>query len=171
MRWLVRGVVALVALGVVVFLIGTRIPEGHRATVQGTVEAPPGAVWDAITAVEAFPTWRAGVDRVEVLEPRNGLPVWRERGSSGELTIQVVYFEPPQRMVARVTDAGGAFGGTWTYDLAPAEGGGTQVTLTEDGEIYNPIFRVVARFVTGYEATMEAYLEDLATHLGARGAP
>jgi hypothetical protein len=73
-------------------------------------------------------------------------------------------------MVARVIDPAGDFGGTWTYDLAPGEGGGTQVTITEDGEIYNPIFRVVARFITGYEATMESYLDALAAHVG-QGAP
>jgi uncharacterized protein YndB with AHSA1/START domain len=155
---------------VLVYLAGTRIAESHQATVQRTVQAPPDAVWTAITGVEDFPSWRAGVEQVERLEPRNGLPVWRERGSSGELTIQVVYLEPPQRMVARVIDPAGDFGGTWTYDLAPGEGGGTQVTITEDGEIYNPIFRVVARFITGYEATMESYLDALAAHVG-QGAP
>lgn len=169
MRWVVRGLAALVALALLVFLLGTRLPEGHHAAVQRVVQAPPDAVWQAITEVRAFPEWRPGVERVEPLEPRNGLPVWREAGPAGNLTVSVVLMEPGQRMVARVEDAGGDFGGTWTWDLAPAPGGGTQVTLTEDGRIFNPMFRVVARFLTGYQATMERYLEALAERVEAGG--
>ncbi len=38
-----------------------------------------------------------------------------------------------------------------------------ELTITERGEIYNPIFRVFARFVFGYTATMETYLKQLGT--------
>ena len=33
--------------------------------------------------------------------------------------------------------------------------------ITEDGEIYNVIFRFVARFFFGYTASIEGYLRDL----------
>ncbi len=35
------------------------------------------------------------------------------------------------------------------------------VTITENGEIYNPFFRFMARFVFGYTVTMETYLKAL----------
>ncbi len=35
---------------------------------------------------------------------------------------------------------------------------GSTLTITEDGEVYNPIFRFMSRFVFGHEATMAAYL-------------
>jgi hypothetical protein len=38
---------------------------------------------------------------------------------------------------------------------------GSRVTITERGEIYNPIFRFVARFFLGYTATMDAALQAL----------
>ncbi len=38
-------------------------------------------------------------------------------------------------------------------------GSGSRVTITERGEIYNPIFRTLARFVFGYTSTMETCLE------------
>ena len=43
----------------------------------------------------------------------------------------------------------------------PGDGEGTRVTLTENGEIYNPVFRFMARFVFGYDGTMRTYLDGL----------
>ena len=43
--------------------------------------------------------------------------------------------------------------------------------ITEDGEIYNPIFRVMARFVFGYEGTIAAYLASLQRHLQQTANP
>ena len=39
-------------------------------------------------------------------------------------------------------------------------------TITENGEIYNPFFRFMARFVFGYTATMETYLKALGKKFG-----
>ncbi len=41
--------------------------------------------------------------------------------------------------------------------IVPAPNG-TTLTITEDGEVYNPIFRFMSRFVFGHEATMATYL-------------
>jgi hypothetical protein len=81
-----------------------------------------------------------------------------------EPPYEIVEQAPPHRLVSRVADPGLPYGGTWTFELAP-EGGGTRLTITERGEVHNPVFRVLARFVFGYAATMEAYLEDLAARL------
>ena len=43
-----------------------------------------------------------------------------------------------------------------------ASGSGTRVSITERGEVYNPIFRFLSRFVFGHTGTMETYLRDLA---------
>jgi hypothetical protein len=33
--------------------------------------------------------------------------------------------------------------------------------ITEDGEVYNPLFRFMARFIFGYEATIGSYMSAL----------
>jgi hypothetical protein len=38
--------------------------------------------------------------------------------------------------------------------------------ITEDGEIYNPIFRFASRFVLGYARTQEEYLQELGAKFG-----
>jgi hypothetical protein len=42
-----------------------------------------------------------------------------------------------------------------------AEGGKTTVSITEDGDVYNPVFRFVSRFFIGHEATITTYLANL----------
>ena len=58
------------------------------------------------------------------------------------------------------------FGGTWTYEVQP-DGTGSAVTITEDGEVYNPIFRFVSRFFIGYEGTLRQYASDVERKLGS----
>jgi hypothetical protein len=63
--------------------------------------------------------------------------------------------------VTRIADPHLPFGGTWTYEVAPAVGGGSTLTITENGEVYNLVFRFISRFVMGYTATIDRYLEAL----------
>ena len=41
------------------------------------------------------------------------------------------------------------------------DGEGSTVTITERGEIYNPVFRSLARFMFGYTSTMDKTLDAL----------
>ena len=68
---------------------------------------------------------------------------------------------PDRLLVGRIADANLPFGGSWTYELAPRAAGQTSLTITEDGEVYNPIFRFVSRFVMGHSATINQYLSDV----------
>jgi len=49
--------------------------------------------------------------------------------------------------------------------LVAPEGGGTRLTITEDGEVYNPVYHVVSRFVIGHTRSLDRYLEDAAKRL------
>ena len=136
-----------------------------RAELHSEIEinATPERVWAAITDVDAFPQWRADVSRVE---RDAGAGTWIEHGSNGRLTFAVERAEPPRTLVTRIADRSLPFGGTWTYEIEPA-GGGSVLTITEQGEIYNPVFRFMSRFVFGYESTMKSYLSSLTTRLAA----
>jgi len=160
MKWILiaAGVVAGIAL--VVLLVGWGLPVAHVASRQRTFRAPPEILWKAITDPESFPAWRSDVKRVERLPDREGRPAWVEEGSAGRITFEIEKLEAPRLLVARIADRTLPFGGTWTYEIAPSSGGST-MTITENGEIYNPVFRVMARYVFGYESTMGAYLDSL----------
>ena len=51
-----------------------------------------------------------------------------------------------------------------------ALGAGTVVTITENGEVYNPLFRFMAHYVFGHEGTIETYLRQLSERLAAPAA-
>ena len=168
MKWLLVLVLGLGVLVAIVAIIGTQLPQNHSATRRAEFAVPPDAVWRAITDVQAFPSWRSGIKSVSKLPDRNGRTTWVEESRSGRMTLTVDQSDPPRRLVLRIADPDLPFGGTWTYDIAPVAGG-SSLTITENGEIYNPLFRFMARFVFGYEATMTSYLASLEKHFGARG--
>ncbi len=90
---------------------------------------------------------------------------WREHSGFGPITFRTELVEPPRRFRARIDDEDQPFGGSWTWEVVPAGDGGT-VTITERGEVYNPVFRFLSRYVFGHHGTQEAYLRDLGRRYG-----
>ena len=88
--------------------------------------------------------------------------MFREHGSNGVITYRVETLTAPSRMVVRIADPSLPFGGTWTHDLKATPSGGTELTTTEDGEVYNPIFRFMSKFFFSPTATIEKFHAALA---------
>jgi Polyketide cyclase / dehydrase and lipid transport len=165
MKWVLIVIVALAVIVAVVAFVGSRLPVAHVASQSATLAAPPDAIWKAITDIDAFPSWRKGVKSVERLPDRAGKTAWAEHTSNGRIPLVVERSEPPRLLVLRIADPDLPFGGNWTYELTPAPGG-TTLTITENGEVYNPIFRFMARFIFGYDGTMKEYLQSLEARRG-----
>ena len=169
MKWVLLGLTSLAVVPTLAAFIGSRLASSHRASVARTFPVAADVVWTAITEVEAFPSWRAGVKRIERLPDRNGLPAWIEEGRSGKITLAIERMERPRILVGRIADAKLPFSGTWTYEIVP-DGIGSRLTITENGEIYNPMFRFMARFILGYEGTIRSYMSSLEKRLAGSHA-
>jgi hypothetical protein len=155
----------LLGLVVLVALVGWSLPVKHRASRQASFTASPDAVYAVISAPRDFPSWRSKVKSVEMLPDNEHHLSFREVGDDGSILYVVDEAIPSRRLVTRIADRSLPFGGTWTYELTPA-GTGTTLRITEDGEVYNVIFRIVSKFVFGHDATIDAYLRDLGRRLG-----
>jgi hypothetical protein len=167
MRMLKLAVIAvaiLFVLALVVVAVGYALPVAHAASRQASLAQRPDAVFATLTDVDHFADWRGDVTKVDVLstEPLR----WREHGRNGEITFVVMESVRPVHLLTRIDDRGLPFGGSWSYDLVP-NGAGTTVTITERGEVYNPVFRFMSRFVFGHTATMDAFLAALAKRVGS----
>jgi uncharacterized protein YndB with AHSA1/START domain len=165
-RWGLAGLGGVLALFVVMYGVGAMLPVAHTATVSAYIDAPPERVWALITDIEAFPDWRPDVERATRLDDRDGRPAWRETMSTGAITFVVEEWDPPRRLVGRIADDDLPFGGAWTYRVEP-DGLGARLTITEDGEVYNPLFRFMSRFIFGHESTMRSYLDAVGEALAA----
>ena len=170
MRWVAIVAAVLVGVVVLVVVIGYMLPVSHVASRSAELPAPPDSVWRAITDVSAMPTWRPDVSSVEVLAPVNGRSRWREVGTNGTITFETLESTPPTRFVARIADDALPFGGSWTY-VVTATPNGTRLEITENGDVRNPVFRFMSRFVFGHHPTMDAYLAALGAHLRRNSRP
>lgn len=161
-RLVLFGVLAVLAVVTIVAGVGAALPVQHTARGQVTLAAPPERVFAVISDVRRYADWRSSVSKVEVLSES---PLrWREHDGSDSITFEVIESSPPLGRRVRIVDPDLPFGGTWTYVLTP-DGTGTRVEITEHGEVYNPVFRFVSRFVIGHTRTIDGYLEDLRRHL------
>jgi len=160
----------LVGLVALMWIIGALLPKEHVASRMASYKQPPEKIWEAITNAEAMPSWRKDVKSVKRLPEKDGKPAWVETSSMGEMPLQVEVWEPQRRLVCRIADPKLPFGGTWTYELTPADGG-TTLRITENGEVYPALFRFMSRFIFGYTATMESYLKALGTKFGEEVTP
>lgn len=160
-------VAVIVVLVVVVVLVGYLLPKGHSASREATFPVSAERLFAVITTPADFPAWRSDVKRVEILPAEGGRAQHREFGSNGAIRFRELRSIPNRELVNEIADRDLPFGGRWTFVLTPAGAGSTTLRITEDGEIYNPVFRVVARFLIGYHKSLERYLADLGKRVGS----
>lgn len=163
-------VLALVALVTSVALVGALLPRHHVASRAAQYRTPADTLWRTLSDFERMPAWAPELTRVERLADQNGHPVWLHVGSSWTAPMEVTEFSPPHRFTMRIADPKLPFGGTWTYEIAVAADGAT-VTITENGEVGNPIMRFLSRFVFGQTSTMDDYLRALGRKHGETVTP
>ena len=137
--------VVLVLVFVIGSVIGRRLPAGHVASRTAILAVPPERVWNVI----------------------NDPAFMRTRGV-GDVKTETIESVPPRRLVRRIVGERD-FGGTWTSELEAAPGGGTELVITENGEVYNAFFRFVSRYIVGHHRTIDSFLAALRRHLAARG--
>ncbi|MEE9142644.1 MAG: SRPBCC family protein [Gammaproteobacteria bacterium] len=164
---IVGVVVAAILLMILIPTVwGMFLPERHAATVIEEFDAPVDEVWELISEPEARVPWYGYLSRVERLPGAPGQSLrWKEFYVDGQSMVFELTEDEPYRQKIRIAQENLPFGGTWAIDLDPA-GTGSRLTITEDGEIYNPFFRFVFRYFVGYDKTIREYMADLSEQLG-----
>jgi len=164
--FLVIGLIAAVVLLVgVAALVGSGLPQAHVASRSILLRQSPQSVYAVVRDFGSAPKWRSDVKRLDVDVQQDGRVYFREEGSNGTVNYELVEDVPAQRLVTRIRDTDLGYAGQWTYTFA-AENGGTRVTIREDGEVSNVLFRFMSRYIFGHTATIDAYLSSLARHFG-----
>jgi hypothetical protein len=163
---IVVGVLVVLTVGVVV--IGALLPKRHVVARSAVFKASPEKLFTLITGSQE---WRPDVKRCELITEERGRQLQRETSAHGEtIEYELLDTRPPVAVVRRIATENLPYGGKWSFVLDP-ENGETRVRITEDGEIYNPVFRFVSRFVMGQTATLDAYLKAMGKATGEEVQP
>lgn len=163
MKWIVL-IVALIALAIAVMAaVGAMLPVKHRASRKARFHQPQHAIY---AVVSGPPDWRPDVKASGPLSDVNGCKRWWEQDAHGKKIPYELIHDSPSRRVTRIASESLPFGGTWTVEIVPASSTDSEVRITEDGEVYNVIFRFLSRFVFGYTGTIETYLRNLGAKFG-----
>jgi uncharacterized protein YndB with AHSA1/START domain len=164
MRSVLRLVAALAALVAAVAGIGAVQSVDHVARRTVTLNRPVDEVWATLTDFRGQLAWRTDLKAVELV-PGTARETWREDTGDGAIPFETTEATPPSRLVRTIADTTLPFGGRWVYTLEAANGG-TRLTITEQGKVFNPIFRFVSHFFLDQAATIEGVMRGLATHYG-----
>ncbi|MEY2881037.1 MAG: hypothetical protein RLZZ15_3417 [Verrucomicrobiota bacterium] len=167
------GLVALLAVVALVLQIaGARMPREHRSVVSATFTASRAVVWAALTDYAAMPTWWPAVKSIRFEKLPDGTELtWNKDGHGNEIPFRTAESRAPEKLVRVIASERAPklpFGGTWTFSLAEAPGGGTTLTIIEDGFIEPAFFRAVATWFMGLDATQKDCLAQLGKHLAKK---
>jgi len=169
LKWIIRVLAGIGAGMMLLTGAGYLMPETHSASRTLVLQTPARTVWQRVSDLGGTPSWQPGVTSIRQDAPLNGNPVWIQDAEWGELPLEVVESRAPSRLVTRIAPeaiglADLGFGGTWTWEVG-ASGLGTTVTITEDGVVSSPVYRVFMT-LAGTDANLQATLEGLAASYG-----
>jgi hypothetical protein len=142
MKWLWIVLGSLAGLIALIALIGAMLPVNHVASRRARFRETPEQIWPS-------------------LSPGVSQPRFRE----DDVNYEVVEATPNRRLVTQITDKNLPYGGRWIYEIEP-EATGSMLRITERGEVYNPFFRFMSRFVLGHTATIDGTLRALSKKFG-----
>ena len=155
----------LVALSTVVLIIGAALPRNHTVSREINLSRSPAEIYSVIRDFASSPTWRRDIVRVEILDGVDGRARFTEHSKDGSVTYEISEDVPPERLSTRIVDRDLGYSGSWAYEVL-AQGGGTRLRITENGEVANILFRFMSRFVFGHTSTIDSYLLALSGRFG-----
>lgn len=168
MKFLFFAIGAVLVLVVLVVLIGLLLPKHHTVTRSTRFHATPQQLFALVAGPQ---NWRPELAGSEDFTDEAGRRFTRETDRHKQIVVyELLDIDPPRGIQRRIATAGLPYSGVWNFTLQPADGG-TTVQITEDGEVYNPVFRFVSRFILGHTASLDTYLRSLGKAIGEEVQP
>jgi hypothetical protein len=160
MRWILWIGAGLAVVVLILVVVGAMLPKAHTASRTVRIAMPPEALFAALSDVDRYQSWRPDVKSLQRLPDRDGKPAWIEDVGGMKIPLHFERMERPSLLVSRIDGSDLPFGGSWTYQIVPAAAG-SDLTITENGEVSNVLFRFMSRFVFGHHATMDGFIKHL----------
>lgn len=165
---LIAAAIVVAGLGTclaAVLALGNRLSANHTASRSISINRRVSEVYGTVRDLPNHTSWRPGLKSIEILPAEGGPIRFRENGSNGTVTYEITEDVPDRRMVTTIIDRDLGYSGSWTYNFEP-QGEGTFLSITENGEVSNLVFRFMSNYIFGHTAGIDAYLKALSQHLG-----
>lgn len=160
MKILLIILIVIVVLVLAMYLWGKSLPLGHSASLSHTFKAPVDTIWNLVADRTTYSKWR-GV-KLEILNDTT----WKEVIMGNMVLMEELERVENEKLVTLISkeNKNMGFGGSWTFEVKP-DGDGTRLTITENGEVYNPIFRFLSKNVFGHTATQKQFYKQMDKYL------
>ncbi|MEP7327256.1 MAG: SRPBCC family protein [Gemmatimonadota bacterium] len=170
MKWVILVAGVIVGIGLLMVVIGLLLPRNHIATSQVELKQPIDSVWATVRALGDTPSFWPELKSASRMPDVEGKETWGQTMKNGfNLPLVIDEERPPNLLVTRIVAKHAPFGGVWRYSLEPVNSG-TRITVTEDGWVSNPMFRVISRLM-GHHTTLDSYLKGLSRKFGEETVP
>jgi len=169
-RFLKRLFIVVLLLAGGVWLYGRSLPREHVASSTVTLVASSDTVWTLLRNFQSHPEWWSNVKSVTKMTGRRRESWEEDMGPAGIIQIEVTSEVTGRQLVTTIlNETQQDWGGVWTYDVVTT-GAGTEVTITEEGWVQSPFFRVISKF-TGKHRTIDSVLRALSDNFGEVASP
>ena len=159
MKILLIFVAVLLGFVILIIAVGAMLPKHHNASRTVVLRATPEQVFALISGPQ---DWRTDLKEYKFFD-QNGHAMVREIDTHGQtINYEIVQSQPPTFLKRTIADKNLPFGGSWTWNIQPQDDR-SEVTIIEDGEVYNPLFRFVSKFIMGHTRSIDNYLAMLST--------
>jgi len=165
MNWLIAAGCVILAISGLVAFVGLQLPRQHVVSRSRRFNVPVDAAWDVISDVLGAASWRTDLKAVESVD----LDHWRDVPVKGRAILyKRVEAHAPWRLVIRIADRSLPYTGSWKLELSEDGKNAVWLTITENGEVANPILRLLSKYVFDQAKSIDQYLDALETKLAAR---
>lgn len=157
MKWILLLVCILIVLIAMIYLIGSLMDVKHVATIERKLKMGSDETWIVLTNYKEYTSWRNGIKELTIDSTNH----WTEKNSHGDnVSYQLEVVDDKRTFITRIINKDLAYGGYWEFSISPLQDG-CLVKITENGEVFNPIFRFMAKYFFGHETTLKNYMRDL----------
>jgi hypothetical protein len=165
MKWIFISLGILIVLIAIIYLIGSMMNVKHVASIQREFKKTSAdEILATITNYKDYPSWRSGIKELTV----DSVNHWTEKNSHGDkVSYRLEVIDEKGKLITMILNKDLAYGGFWEFTITPIDNG-CSVSIVENGEVYNPLFRFMAKYVFGHETTLKNYVNDLEIKLNSK---
>jgi hypothetical protein len=165
MKWVFISLGILIVLIAIIYLIGSLMNVKHVATIQREFKkTSSNEILSLITNYKEYASWRSGIKELTV----DSVNHWTEKNSHGDkVSYRLEMGDEKGKLMTRILNKDLTYGGFWEFTITTMDDG-CSVKIVENGEVYNPLFRFMAKYIFGHETTLKNYMNDLDIKLNSK---